>query len=587
MVDNSQKLISLANLEAYHNNLKNYILGICGDADGTSAGFESELTNIDWSTVNSGVTVDKNHYYFKVCSYSREHKHMNMDLYFRICVNGEYTRVACNIQYPHGSDIRAQLVPERIFFESDNAKGTIVNWRLKQMTTEDTNVRELWMVVEAAENYSVSEAYVFGLVRAGEIIDTTLEAKPYGAYSFTGDSLNLTMENFANKTTIGNISSHATGEYAAVFGKGCKAGGTASIAGGLSSETSENYGVALGEKCKTVAYAATTFGSTNTNAGNYSLVGGSKNTNKASVSFISGTNNLNLGSNAAIFGHTNKNNGQHSLLHGYSNYNGGNDITNDQGEVTGQEKGFDYVTLLGTQLKSGCRLQSVFGAWNKIDSAALAVWGNGTSESARKNVFTIGANGPRADVGTDGVTIAFLNDKLATFTPPAQTTIIAGTGCTNTGANSIVVGNVNTNKGSTSAVFGNNNNNTATHSLLSGNNNTNIGSNSVMVGHTNTNSGQHVFIHGYENHNDTKGTDGKYFDYVDMHGTQLKANRRCQMLRGQWNKEDNRALAIWANGSSDTARKNVFTIAANGTPTEKTDGVTLGYLEEAFLGGEW
>lgn len=143
----------------------------------------------------------------------------------------------------------------------------------------------------------------------------------------------------------------------------------------------------------------------------------------------------------------------------------------------------------------------------------------------------------------------------------------------------IVGGGWNTSTGLHSVLVGKYLTNTGNYSILTGLQNKNSGLNVAMFGHTNTNSGEHVFIHGYENHND--GTGDKRCDYVDMHGTRLNATRRLQMLRGQWNIDDERALAIWANGTSDTNRKNVFTIAANGTPEVATDGVNLGYLDTA------
>ena len=157
--------------------------------------------------------------------------------------------------------------------------------------------------------------------------------------------------------------------------------------------------------------------------------------------------------------------------------------------------------------------------------------------------------------------------------------LVTGTSNKNEGANSVVAGTGNTNKSANSVVVGSVNLNNSAHSFLSGTKNLNAGSNAVMVGHTNTNSGDHAFIHGYENHND--GTGKGRCDYVDMHGTQLSASRRLQMLRGQWNENDARAIAIFANGTS-SERKNVFTIAADGTPTKDTDGVTKGYLHDTF-----
>lgn len=160
-------------------------------------------------------------------------------------------------------------------------------------------------------------------------------------------------------------------------------------------------------------------------------------------------------------------------------------------------------------------------------------------------------------------------------------TIQGGTSNTNSGTDCVQSGTGNTNKGNRVLQVGNGNYNEASDSLQSGIKNYNYGSDSVMFGHTQTNYGQHCHLHGYENHNDL--INGARFDYVDMHGTRLKATRRLQMLRGQWSKDDARALAIWANGTSETDRKNVFSIAASGTPEVATDGVTVKYLADEII----
>ena len=159
-------------------------------------------------------------------------------------------------------------------------------------------------------------------------------------------------------------------------------------------------------------------------------------------------------------------------------------------------------------------------------------------------------------------------------------TIQGGTGNTNSGTNCVQSGTGNTNNGNRVLQVGNGNTNDANDSLQSGIKQYNGGTDSVQFGHTQTNYGQHCHQHGYENHNDRTGD--KRCDYVDMHGTRLNATRRLQMLRGQWSKDDERALAIWANGTSDSDRKNVLTVSASGTAENATDAVSLGNLLDLF-----
>lgn len=66
-----------------------------------------------------------------------------------------------------------------------------------------------------------------------------------------------------------------------------------------------------------------------------------------------------------------------------------------------------------------------------------------------------------------------------------------------------------------------------------------------------------------------------------------------QTVIGQYNAEDSTALFVVGNGMDDSLRKNIFTVSPNvegkeyAQATKLTDAITLGFLEEAFLGGEW
>jgi hypothetical protein len=68
-----------------------------------------------------------------------------------------------------------------------------------------------------------------------------------GAKVKYGDSLNLTMSNYSDKTFIGNIDSHATAEGAAVYGENNLASGVNAFAGGNYTVASGKASVALGQ----------------------------------------------------------------------------------------------------------------------------------------------------------------------------------------------------------------------------------------------------------------------------------------------------------------------------------------------------
>lgn len=481
-------------------------------------------------------------YHFKVFKYAANQSNLNVDMNTRAVVGGVGFRYTCNMQRPFGTSTRILFQPERVMFENESKKGLVEHFRAYEKDAGNGE-RELWVEIKTVGGV-VQELHTNLQINGGMLSDTELvQATEYVPFKSTSgfDSLTVKNVNLANKTSVHNVDSHATAQGASVAGTGNR------------NEGKDSY----------------VDGSGNLNKASNSAVFGSDNTNEGALSLISGTRNTNKASNVVMVGHTNTNEGQHVFIHGHENHNDG----------TGGNR-CDYVDMHGKRLNASRRLQMVRGQYNKEDTRAIAVWGNGSSESSRKNVFSIAADGnPTED--TDGVTVASLRKTLEDFAPSEKekTEIVAGTNCSNSGANSVVVGNGNKNTGSASAVFGSTNNNGAALSLLSGTKNTNTGSNSVMVGHTNSNTGQHVFIHGYENHND--GTGENRCDYVDMHGTQLLAKRRLQMVRGQYNEEDTRALALWGNGTS-SGRKNVFAVPASGIPEKNYDGVTLGYLLDMF-----
>ncbi len=199
-----------------------------------------------------------------------------------------------------------------------------------------------------------------------------------------------------------------------------------------------------------------------------------------------------------------------------------------------------------------------------IDSRATApgatVGGTGNRVEA-KNAASFGENGKIESDGTGSVQ--------------------GGNGNINRAKNVAQVGEnlVNDTGGHNSAQFGSNHYNNGANTIQSGIKCTNNGSDVAQFGHTMTNDGDHVFQHGWECHNDK--SEGGGYNYVDMVGKYLWATRVCQQVRGQYNVKDSRAAAIWANGTENNP-KNIFTIAASGTPELPTDGVTLGYLMNTF-----
>ncbi len=229
-----------------------------------------------------------------------------------------------------------------------------------------------------------------------------------------------------------------------------------------------------------------------------------------------------------------------------------------------------YNSATAASKSSGYDSLTVYSADWGNKNAVLSLDSRATAEGA-----TVGGDGNRVEA-----------KNAASFGKDCSTesggtgTVQGGEGCVNRAKNVTQVGEnlVNDGNGHNSAQFGSNHYNNGIAALQAGTKHTNTGDYSAQFGHTMKNDGDHVLQGGWNCFNDIAS--GAGFNYVDMWGSHLLAARVHQFLRGIFNEVDPRALAIWANGTSDNDRKNVFTIAASGTPEVDTDGITLKYLSD-------
>ncbi len=231
-------------------------------------------------------------------------------------------------------------------------------------------------------------------------------------------------------------------------------------------------------------------------------------------------------------------------------------------EVYAGMSGYDSTTVFTADWANKT---SVLNIDSRATAEGATVGGTGNRVES-KNAASFGENGRIESGGTGSMQ--------------------GGNGNTNRAKNVHQVGEnlLNEVGGYNSAQFGSGHKNSGPHTLQSGINNENDkGSDVVQFGHTCKNKGDHVFQHGWECHNEFTKPDGTKdgYNYVDMLGSHLFAARVHQMLRGIYNLEDPRAAAIWANGTANNPR-NIFTIAASGTPELPTDGVTLGDVLSLF-----
>jgi hypothetical protein len=411
---------------------------------GSSVGFKSHLgPTLEWSQYNEGAFdlntttpkgyATKSAYYFKVCSYDPACECFASDLTFRIGISTgsktEFTRITINAQYPYqkGSDkpkkIRMMVVPTRMFFENGaESQKTINMFRLFEKAAD--NKREIWGVVETPSiDYVVSELHVNGVVSGTQFENIGLEQKTWGPWQGaeegnmipTGDldSVNLTMANFFNKTFIGNIDSHATAEGASVLGGvdgGCIASGKNSLAGGTYTTATGNssFAYGLGKASRKV-----------TASGQGAVAMGYYGDDKYYLLTASGKGAIALGhgtvateEGAIGVGHSSQSKGVGSFAAGYyakATKQGAVAIGYD---ITADHKN---AVAIGPGAYTGTEGQIVFGPYNKTDATSILVVGNGKDADSRSNVFTIGPEGTRSNVNTDGVTVEYADKTFVSY----------------------------------------------------------------------------------------------------------------------------------------------------------------------------
>lgn len=372
--------------------------GVKAEGSGTSA-VSSSLTELSWdadSTVNSS-------YHFKVFRYAADQDNLNVDFDVRLLVNGVGFRYPCNLQRPFGGASRIIFRTPRIIFEDEDNKTKVTYFCAYEKATEDAAVRELWLEIHVLDSADmVDEAHINVQVNGGKISDIELVQKAYDPYVSTSgyDSLTIYSADWANKTTNLNISSRAAAPYASASGNDSRADGEAGDVGGIENTGSGKADIVRGQRNYNSGDNSAIFGMGNKNVSSNSFLAGSNNNNSGAHSLLTGTKNTNTGSNAVMVGHTNSNSGDHAFVHGYENHNDG----------TGTSR-CDYVDMHGTRLKAKRRLQMLRGQWNEEDDRALAIFGNGKSETDRRNVFAVPASGV-PERYYDGITLGYFNDVL-------------------------------------------------------------------------------------------------------------------------------------------------------------------------------
>lgn len=199
--------------------------------------------------------------------------------------------------------------------------------------------------------------------------------------------------------------------------------------------------------------------------------------------------------------------------------------------------------------------------------------------------------------GIRGANYGFLGGGLQNNISGESSAIIGGTSNSVESKNSAILGGKsNMVEGANSVILGGGSNQlNATYSFIGGSGNWVKGV-SMVVG------GQHNKIHGSTGavfgHNNKIGSfttnasgnvvaTGSVRKAIFAFGSGLQSNTNNQTLLGAYNDYDTGAVLIFGGGTSDTNRKNIYTLRASGIPEEDTDLVTKAFVESLILGGEW
>ena len=189
-------------------------------------------------------------------------------------------------------------------------------------------------------------------------------------------------------------STTASGAYSHSEGSNTKATGDYSHAEGASTEASGKYSHAEGASSKALNNSAHAEGFSTTASGQFSHAEGRGTVASGDYSHAAGLNTVASGGYATAMGYANKASGSYSFASGYSS----------ESVNTGS-------TAMGVGLKTGRNYQTVFGLYNKLSSQDVFQIGNGTSDEARSNIFSVNID-KSVKLGNTVLSEAVLSDML-------------------------------------------------------------------------------------------------------------------------------------------------------------------------------
>lgn len=315
-----------------------------------------------------------------------------------------------------------------------------------------------------------------------------------------------------------NIGSVSFGDSAVSFGESNNASGRGAFCAGRSNIVGGHYGFAAGRLNK-VGHACSATGQQNEIFGMYGAVNGVGNKVKGNQQFVSGAYNEVKGEGHTVGGYLNK------ILRGLYNF-----VTGHANTLTDA----NYCEVSG-------QLHNVTGNSHIVGGHKHTVKGNQHNVSGYSHTVT----------GTELDTVEGYQHTV-------------------TARYSHIDGLLNTVSGDANSVSGQQHNVEGNRHHISGLQHTVKGEGNNVSGQMNEVSGECNSVDGKSNvvsglYNRVSGTNNQVSGFTNtVCGRGLKTEANCQHIIGQFNLPDATKVFIIGGGTSDTERKNIFTIDKNG-----------------------
>ncbi len=244
-------------------------------------------------------------------------------------------------------------------------------------------------------NFNASSAGVWGFSNDVSADYATAFGNNNNATGIGSTSFGNTTSAFGSYATSLGVGTSAQGDGAIALGEGTIASGQNSFAGGFTSTASDREAFAFGQNAQASGTMSVAFGLQNISSGTASFVGGNNSQAMGDSSFAYG-NVVQANANfATAFGNGATANGFSSIAMG-SQVTAGGTVSIAMGD--GATASGERAVAFGESTESQGFAQTTIGRFNTVSGNSLAfdqsdqafIIGNGTSDFARNNAFSVG-----------------------------------------------------------------------------------------------------------------------------------------------------------------------------------------------------